>query len=74
MFKRSLAAARLRYMLVYQVESKNSAYGQLLIKTDNYKNGDRLVGEIQTYADDNFPDAQAKSWKFILGSWRRRQN
>lgn len=62
-----IGGSTLRYMLVYQIESQNSAFGQLLIKTGDYRDGERLIGEIQTFADNNFPDAQAKSWKFILG-------
>lgn len=57
----------LRYMLVYQAESADPSYGQLLIRTRKYQENDRLIGEIQTYIDSAFPDAQAKAWKFQLG-------
>ena len=57
----------LRYMLIYQTDSADPSYGQLLIRTSRYQENDRLIGEIQAYVDDAFPDAQAKAWKFQLG-------
>ena len=57
----------LRYMLVYSPESPSSAYGQLLIKTDEYESIPALLPKIQNYIDDNYPDAQAKVWQFQLG-------
>ena len=42
-------------MLVYQIESENSAYGQLLIKTRNYKENDRLISEIRISPTIIFP-------------------
>lgn len=57
----------LRYMLTYDAGSDNAAFGQILARTTNYRDNDRLIREIQAYADDQFPDAQAKVWKFRLG-------
>lgn len=57
----------LRYMLVYAPESNNSSYGQFLIKVDAYDNIKALVPKIQSYLDENYPDAQAKVWQFQLG-------
>ena len=57
----------LRYMLIYQAASRDPSYGQLLIRTSNYEDNDRLIQEIQTYVDGAFPEAQAKAWKFQLG-------
>jgi multidrug efflux pump subunit AcrB len=56
-----------RFMLVYAPESGNSAYGQLLVKTNDYKIIDGLLTKIQSYIDESFPDAQGKVWKFVLG-------
>ncbi|MDO6762134.1 efflux RND transporter permease subunit [Agarivorans sp. 1_MG-2023] len=56
-----------RFMLVYAPESQNSAYGQLLIRTKNDKVIDELLIDIQRYIDDSYPDAQGKTWKFVLG-------
>jgi multidrug efflux pump subunit AcrB len=57
----------LRYMLVYSPQSFNPSYGQLLLKTENYHQIERLIPEIQTYLDKSFPNAQAKVWRFQLG-------
>lgn len=57
----------LRYMLIYSPESNNSAYGQFLIKVDDYTNISTLIPRIQQYLDENFPNAQAKVWQFQLG-------
>ncbi|MEM1264378.1 MAG: efflux RND transporter permease subunit, partial [Pseudomonadota bacterium] len=57
----------LRYMLVYDSKSPAENYGQLLIRTADYRlNGD-LIAQIQNYADAQFPDAQAKAWRFRMG-------
>ena len=57
----------LRYMLVYGAESNNSAYGQFLLKTESFEMIGDLIPVIQTYLDQNYPDAQAKVWQFQLG-------
>ena len=57
----------LRYMLVYNFQSQNPAYGQLLIRVDEYKRISALIPEIQDYIDEHFPNAQGKVWRFILG-------
>lgn len=57
----------LRFMLVYSGESGNSAYGQFLIKTESYDVIAELLPKVQQYIDDNYPDAQAKVWRFQLG-------
>ena len=57
----------LRYMLVYQFESSNSAYGQMLVKLEDYRQLDDLIPAVQSHIDANFPQAQGKVWRFILG-------
>ncbi|EAQ29856.1 putative metabolite exporter, AcrB/D/F family protein [Erythrobacter sp. NAP1] len=57
----------LRYMLVYQFESSNSAYGQILVKVDDYTRLDDMIPKVQAHLDANFPQAQGKVWRFILG-------
>ena len=57
----------LRYMLTYQFESSNSAYGQLLVKLDDHERLDTLIPQVQQYIDANFTQAQGKVWRFILG-------
>lgn len=63
----AVGGGTLRYMLTYEVGSSNPAYGQLLLRTSDYRLNDQLIAQIQAYADENYPDAQAKVWKFRLG-------
>ncbi len=62
-----IGGGALRYMLVYNFESQNPAYGQLLIRVDEYQRIADLMPQIQTYIDASFPNAQGKVWRFILG-------
>jgi len=57
----------LRYMLIYQFESTNSSYGQLLVKVDDYNRLDTLIPQLQEYIGQNHPQAQGKVWRFVLG-------
>jgi multidrug efflux pump subunit AcrB len=57
----------LRYMLVYGSQSGNSAYGQLLLKVENYGAIAGLIPKVQAYLDIAYPNAQAKVWQFELG-------
>lgn len=57
----------LRYMLIYQFESSNPAYGQLLVKLDDHERLDTLIPQVQAYIDANFSQAQGKVWRFVLG-------
>jgi len=57
----------MRYMLVYSPENPNSAYGQLLVRLSDYSLGGRLMPEIQSLIDREFPNAQGKVWRFQLG-------
>ncbi|MEM8981559.1 MAG: efflux RND transporter permease subunit [Pseudomonadota bacterium] len=57
----------LRYMLVYDSNSPAENYGQLLIRTTGYRLNEGLIAAIQTYVDNEFPDGQAKAWRFRMG-------
>ncbi|MEL7451262.1 MAG: efflux RND transporter permease subunit, partial [Pseudomonadota bacterium] len=57
----------LRYMLVYDAESVSPNYGQLLVRTDDYRLNESLIQAIQAYADSEFPDGQTKVWRFRMG-------
>ncbi len=63
----STGGGGLRYMLIYGPESHNSAYGQLLVRVDDYRMIDGLMPEIEGFIDNNLPNAQAKVWRFVLG-------
>jgi multidrug efflux pump subunit AcrB len=63
----TVGAGGIRYMLIYPPESANTSYAQLLIRVDDYRLIDGLMPQIQSYIDDNYPDAQSKVWRFQLG-------
>lgn len=62
-----IGAGALRYMLVYPPEAPNAAYGQILLRLDDYRKIEGLIPQIQQYISGNFPTAQAKVWRFQLG-------
>lgn len=62
-----VGAGTLRYTLVYAPEDPTASYGQLLLKIDEYNKISGLIPEIQTHIDQNYPNAQAKVWRFQLG-------
>ncbi|MEL7027777.1 MAG: efflux RND transporter permease subunit [Pseudomonadota bacterium] len=57
----------LRYMLTYNTGSNDPAYGQLLVKTEDYNLNDGLIRDLQAYTEQNFPGSSTKVWKPILG-------
>lgn len=57
----------LRYMLTYSPESPNGSYGQFLVKVDDYHKLDGMMPGIQSFIKNNYPEADAKVWRFILG-------
>ena len=57
----------IRYMLTYSPQSTNSAYGQLLVRVDDYRAIDGMMPKVQAFIQERFPEAQAKAWRFILG-------
>ena len=57
----------LRYMLIYNFESSNPAYGQILVRVENGDQIPDLIPRIQAHIDQNYPNALGKVWRFILG-------
>jgi multidrug efflux pump subunit AcrB len=58
----------LRFMLTYKPEKADSAYGQLLVSVDSYKNIDALSATVTQYLNQNFPNAKPEIRKFVLGT------
>jgi multidrug efflux pump subunit AcrB len=54
-------------MLTYNSESTNSSYGQFLVRVDDYRNINSMMPEVQTYIEQNYPEARVKVWRFVLG-------
>ena len=57
----------IRYMLTYSSQTANSAYGQFLVRVDDYREINAMMPVVQKFIADNFPEAQAKAWRFVLG-------
>lgn len=62
-----IGGGHLRFMLIYESEGSNSAYGQILVDVEDYTVIDGLRTNLQTFIDDTYPESNAKVWKFVLG-------
>ncbi len=56
-----------RFMLIYESENQNPAYGQILVDVGDFEVIDDLQGNIQAWIDDRYLEARTKVWKFVLG-------
>ncbi len=63
----SVGGGHTRFMLIYESENQNSAYGQLLVDVEDFEQIDALQRNIQTWVDANFLAANTKVWTFVLG-------
>ncbi len=57
----------LRFLLTYEPEMTNSAYGQVLVTVDDHKKIDSMLPEIRQYLTGHYPDADIIMKKFALG-------
>lgn len=62
-----VGSGALRYMLIYSPEDPNPAFGQFIVRVNDFDRIPGLVLEIQDYLDANYPAAQARASRFILG-------
>ncbi|WP_299590373.1 efflux RND transporter permease subunit, partial [uncultured Tateyamaria sp.] len=62
-----IGGGHLRFMLIYESEGGNSAYGQILVDVEDYRVIDDLRADLQTHIDETYPESNAKVWKFVLG-------
>ncbi|MDP0589989.1 MAG: efflux RND transporter permease subunit [Candidatus Endonucleobacter bathymodioli] len=62
-----IGGGSIRYMLTYSPESANSSYGQLLVRVDDYRAIDSMMPVITAFIEQKFPEAQSKTWRFVLG-------
>ncbi|WP_298970993.1 efflux RND transporter permease subunit [uncultured Roseobacter sp.] len=63
----AVGSGHLRFMLIYESEDQNAAYGQILVDVADFRHIDALQSELQSYIDEAYPEATAKVWKFVLG-------
>jgi len=57
----------IRFLLTYQPEDANSAYGMALITVEDYKRIPELMRRVEEYVKENFPEALAFARPFMLG-------
>ncbi|MCG7588047.1 efflux RND transporter permease subunit, partial [Photobacterium sp. OFAV2-7] len=62
-----VGAGAMRYMLIYSPELPNSAYAQIILKVEELEIVNDLIQKVQRYLDQNYPNAQARVWRFRLG-------
>jgi multidrug efflux pump subunit AcrB len=62
-----VGGGHLRFMLIYEAESGNSAYGQILVDVEDYAIIDGLRTSLQAHIDETYPESNTKVWKFVLG-------
>lgn len=57
----------LRFLLTYEPEMPNPAYGQVLVSVCDYRKIDSLLPAVREYMTTRFPDADVTVSKFALG-------
>ncbi|MCV3271288.1 efflux RND transporter permease subunit [Roseobacter sinensis] len=62
-----VGSGHLRFMLIYESENSNPAYGQILVDVADYEDIDGLRTHLQGYLDETYPEANPKVWTFVLG-------
>ena len=62
-----VGGGHLRFMLIYEAENGNPAYGQVLVDVESFELIDDLRADLQTHIDARYPEANAKVWRFVLG-------
>lgn len=62
-----VGGGHLRFMLIYEAEGGNAAYGQVLVDVEDFSVIDGLRTDLQAYIDETYPEANSKVWKFVLG-------
>jgi multidrug efflux pump subunit AcrB len=56
-----------RFMLTYSSEQPNTAYGQLVVRTDNIAEIPDLARRIVNYARETHPDIEVRSERIVFG-------
>ncbi|MBU2429582.1 MAG: efflux RND transporter permease subunit [Proteobacteria bacterium] len=57
----------LRFLMTYEPQMPNPAYGQILVEVKNYQMIDDMLPKIRQYLTQNFSDADIVLTKFALG-------
>ncbi len=62
-----VGGGHLRFMLIYEAENSNAAYGQILVDVEDFTVIEGLRPQLQNHIDENYPQSNTKVWKFVLG-------
>ena len=62
-----VGGGHLRFMLIYEAEGGNAAYGQVLVDVEDFTVIEDLRPKLQAHIDETYPEANSKVWKFVLG-------
>ncbi|MEA1966951.1 MAG: efflux RND transporter permease subunit [Thermodesulfobacteriota bacterium] len=57
----------LRFLLTYDQEMPDSSFGQLLVTVKDYRKIDAMIKETSLYFNQNFPNAEIRLKKFVIG-------
>jgi len=57
----------LRFLLTYEPEKPNDAFGQMLIDIDDYSHADEIIHKIENLTNRTYPDINVYGRKFTLG-------
>mgnify|MGYP001202693799 CR=1 FL=1 len=57
----------MRFIISYDYQTPNSAYGQILVEVDDYHRIDQLLVEVEKYMAGNFPQAEPYAQKIQNG-------
>ncbi|MFT7596578.1 MAG: multidrug efflux pump subunit AcrB, partial [Paracoccaceae bacterium] len=63
----SVGSGHVRFMLTYNAEDANPAYGQILVDVEAFNQIDALQVQLQDWIEQTMPQANSKVWKFVLG-------
>lgn len=62
-----VGGGHLRFMLIYEAEGGNPAYGQILVDVEDFTVIEGLRPILQAHIDETYPESNTKVWKFVLG-------
>ena len=62
-----IGSGGLRFILTYSPEMVNSAYGQLLVTVEDYREIDSLIDHVEDYLGEEVPGAVATVNRFVMG-------
>ncbi len=62
-----IGSGALRFVLTYNPEMLNSAYGQFLVTVEDYRKIDPIIEKVSAYLESDLPDGLVNVDRFVLG-------